>query len=48
MAEGDRLGGLQMRETGHDVCSVLERLFSQYLLQAGQLGVEQVETVADI
>ena len=36
MAEGDGLGGLQMRKAGHDGGGMFQRLLRQRLLQSGQ------------
>ena len=47
MAEGHRLGRLQMREARHDITGMLQRALRQPLDQGGQLGVERVQRVAD-
>ena len=47
MAERDRLRALQMREAGHDVGGMGQRLFRHRRLQAGELAAKRVDGVAD-
>ncbi len=46
MAEGDRLRGLQMREARHHRAGVLERLFGERALIAGERGIDGIDGVA--
>ena len=46
MAEGHWLGGLQVGEAGHDGLGFTLGLLQQTLLQAGDLGQDQVDLVA--
>ncbi len=46
VAEGDRLGRLQVGETGHDGFGFTLGLLQQALLQAGDFGQDQVDFVA--
>ncbi len=46
VAEGHRLCGLQVGEAGHDGFGFALGLFQQSLLQAGDLGQDQVDLVA--
>ena len=48
MAEADGLGGLQMREAGHDDGGVAVRFAGQGQLQTVELLVEVIGGVADI
>ena len=46
VAEGHRLGGLQMGEAGHDGIGIGRRLFHQRQLQISQLEADPVDGVA--
>ncbi|MCY1421274.1 hypothetical protein D9M71_369240 [compost metagenome] len=46
VAEGDRLGGLQVGEAGHDGVGFALGLLQQALLQAGDFGEDDVDLVA--
>ena len=46
MAEGDRLGGLQVGVAGHDGGRVRVRLVDERRLQGAQLSVEAVDRLA--
>ncbi|MCY1396652.1 hypothetical protein D9M71_116310 [compost metagenome] len=46
VAEGDRLGGLQVGEAGHDGVGFALGLLQQALLQAGDFAEDQVDLVA--
>ena len=48
MAEGDRLGGLQVSEAGHDGVGVGGGQFNRTLLQAGQFRGDQVNGAAQV
>ena len=48
VAEGDRLGDLQMGEAGHDRRGLLRRQFSQPAQQPAQSGQNRVNRVAQI
>jgi hypothetical protein len=48
MAEGHRLGGLQVGEAGHDCGCVIDCLLRHHLLQARQLLVEHVKAITHV
>ena len=48
MAERDRLGGLQMGETGHDGAGMFQRPRHQRVLKRRQRRIDLVDGVADI